>query len=239
MRSRLFTPGDIEIEPALAYLASLPESKTTLPHHNNVTEDSLYRDGVTLRAEHWSTKHRLVNVGFNDGILASIPDAFPKRVRLAVRLTSLVPAEGERSIPATIVSPTEAREELGQYMGFTISTTPSLASMFEECPFEGGYDLSILMSDAGEAGVGQLSTPDTLSAMNYLIVFADSEKLDILAGADKQLQELEIDTPAQLFDHAVDLTKITDNPEILETAVDMVNGGLHALSSFLAMRLEQ
>lgn len=194
---------------------------------------------MTLRAEHWSTKHRLVNVGFQDGILASIPDAFPKRVRLAVRLTSLTPAEGERSIPATIVSPTEAREELGQYMGFTISTTPSLASMFEECPFEGGYDLSILMSDAGESTTEQLSSPDTLSAMNYLVVFADSEKLDILAGADKQLQELEIDSPAQLFDHAVDLTKASENKEVLEEVDEMVDGGLDALQSFLATRLKQ
>ncbi len=236
MRSRLFIPGAKSIDPKLSYLASLPEAETTLPHHNRIPADSLYRDGVTLRAEHWQTKHRLVTVGLTDGILASIPEAFPKRVRLAVRLSSLTPAEGERSIQAWIVSPTEAREELGQYMGYTISRTPSLSAMFEECPFEGGYDLSILLSDAGATDPKPLLEKETLAAMNYLVVMSTAKKLGELKDSDKQLQELGIENAADLFDHALNLATIEGGSKVFKKVDKMVAAGLDTLDEFLAKR---
>lgn len=230
-RSRLFTPGEKPIDSQLEFLASLPEDETTLEHHLTIPKKSPYRDGVTLRAEHWQTKHRLVNVGLPDGILASIPEAFPKRVRLAVRLSSLTPAQGERSIPADIVSPTEAREELGQYMGYTISSTPALSTMFEECPFEGGYDFSVLVSEGGETDIAPLQAPETLAALNYLVVMCTKEKLEEMAKADKQLQELGLEDPAQLFDHAV------QNEKAKKSVDSAVENGLEILKQFLTSRL--
>lgn len=173
----------------------------------------------------------MVNIGLPNGILASIPEAFPKRVRLAVRLSNLTPAEGERSIPADIVSPTEAREELGQYMGYTISTTPALSAMFEECPFDGGYDFSVLVSEGGETDIAPLQTPETLAALNYLVVMCTKEKLARMAKADKQLQELGLEDPAQLFDHAVKNEKATEE---VDSAIE---AGLEILKPFLTSRL--
>lgn len=230
-RSRLFTPGDKPIDPQLEFLASLPVDETTLEHHISIPKKSLYRDGVTLRAEHWQTKHRLVNVGLPDGILASIHEAFPKRVRLAVRLSSLTPATGERSIPADIVSPTEAREELGQYMGYTISSTPALSTMFEECPFEGGYDFSVLLSEGGETDISPLQAPETLQALNYLVVMCTKKQLEGMAKADKQLQELGLTDPAQLFDHTVKNEKAKKDVDVA------VQAGLEILKPFLESRL--
>lgn len=116
-------------------------------------------------------------------------------------------------------------------MGYTISSTPALSTMFEECPFEGGYDFSVLVSEGGETNISPLQAPETLAALNYLVVVCTKKELAGMAKADKQLQELGLEDPAQLFDYSV-------KNETSKKDVDVaVQAGLEILKPFLTSRL--
>lgn len=116
-------------------------------------------------------------------------------------------------------------------MGYTISSTPALSTMFEECPFEGGYDFSVLVSEGGETGISPLQAPETLAALNYLVVMCTKKELERMAKADTQLQELGLEDPAQLFDHAVENGKAKKEVDVA------VQAGLLILKPFLENRL--
>ncbi len=42
-----------------------------------------------------------------------------------------------------MVSPTTPRDEDGIYWGYTTRMASSISAIFEECPFDGGYDLKV------------------------------------------------------------------------------------------------
>jgi len=45
-----------------------------------------------------------------------------------------------------VVSPTTPRDTDGIYWGYTTRMASSINSIFEECPYAGGYDVSSIMS---------------------------------------------------------------------------------------------
>jgi len=56
-------------------------------------------------------------------------------------------------IKGKVVSPTTPRDEDGQYWGYTTRLASSINSIFEECPYEGGYDLKVGTSERGDISV--------------------------------------------------------------------------------------
>ena len=53
--------------------------------------------------------------------------------------------------PAAVVPPREPREKLGLHWGFSVRLAKDLPSVWSECPFGGGYDLSLGTSDKGDS----------------------------------------------------------------------------------------
>lgn len=53
----------------------------------------------------------------------------------------------------TVVSPTTPRDEGGMYWGFTTRLASSINAIFEECPYEGGYDLKVGTSERGDVSI--------------------------------------------------------------------------------------
>eukprot|EP00933_Yihiella_yeosuensis_P014100 TRINITY_DN12765_c0_g1_i2.p1 TRINITY_DN12765_c0_g1~~TRINITY_DN12765_c0_g1_i2.p1 ORF type:complete len:385 (-),score=57.16 TRINITY_DN12765_c0_g1_i2:266-1354(-) len=123
-----------------------------------------------------------VNCGFDDPVWVAGQE-IPENLRVTVRLDQ---AEGEpdelvessgrggggkgrgrgnsatgrgsnRPRKGVAVSPREPTTRLGMYWGYQIRIARNLKAVFEECPFEEGYDLTIGTSERGEAlGLGRL-----------------------------------------------------------------------------------
>ncbi|KFY40396.1 hypothetical protein V494_03523 [Pseudogymnoascus sp. VKM F-4513 (FW-928)] len=233
MRDRLFQPGKSAIHPDLAHISALSAEYTALPHHAS-SADTLYREGVTLKAQEEGTYHRLVNCGLPNGFLASIPDPIPKSTRVTVKLTSHTPSGDRTSIPAEVVAPSEPREEIGLYLGYETRTSQSLISLFEDCPYEGGYDISILVSDSDGDDAGSITAANS-KFQHILLAFGGTEHFDVLTKNDPKLGSLDLDNFADLFDHSVDVTKGLPyaNPATLR-AEELVLVGLAGLKPLLA-----
>ena len=52
-----------------------------------------------------------------------------------------------------VVSPTTPRDEEGIYWGYTTRLASSINAIFEECPYEGGYDLKVGTSERGDISI--------------------------------------------------------------------------------------
>jgi hypothetical protein len=59
-------------------------------------------------------------------------------------------SEGKKRI-GKVVSPSEPREMLGLYWGYTVRLAKNLGEVFTCCPYEDGYDLTIGTSERGES----------------------------------------------------------------------------------------
>ncbi|KFY30543.1 hypothetical protein V493_01845 [Pseudogymnoascus sp. VKM F-4281 (FW-2241)] len=233
MRDRLFQPGKSAIHPDLAHISTLSAASTALPHHAS-SADTFYREGVTLKAQEEGTYHRLVNCGLPNGILASIPDPIPKSTRVSLKLSSQTPSGDKTSIPAEVVAPSEPREEIGQYLGYETRTSPSLVSLFEDCPYDGGYDISILVSDSDGDDAGSISAANS-KFQHILLAFGGTENFEELTKNDPKLGSLDLDNFADLFDHTINVTKGLPfvNPGSLRIE-ELVLVGLAGLKPLLA-----
>lgn len=52
-----------------------------------------------------------------------------------------------------VVSPTTPRDTDGIYWGYTTRMASSINAIFEECPYEGGYDLKVGTSERGDVSI--------------------------------------------------------------------------------------
>lgn len=55
------------------------------------------------------------------------------------------------------VSPTTPRDEEGMYWGYTTRLASSINGIFEECPYEGGYDLKVGTSERGDISIDDIN----------------------------------------------------------------------------------
>jgi methyltransferase len=96
------------------------------------------------------------------------------------------PKEGVHSnrpvLLAELSTPAAPRERRGAYWGYITRIAPSLQAALEECPFDGGYDLTIGTSERGDVGSAALGLPRFSHA---LVVFGGPEGLErCLGGGD-------------------------------------------------------
>jgi len=159
--------------PDLRTAGSLPS--LDMPHHGWPNDLCRYREGVTVpsptpfdqqrqqqeplvkkqkRSRQEDETSIFVDAGLSKHV--SIPDPLPITTRVTIQFDGPVPTELQngagscKNFPsATPVAPTAPREEGGFYWGYTIRVAPSLTAVFTECPFEGGYDVSIGTSERG------------------------------------------------------------------------------------------
>ena len=52
-----------------------------------------------------------------------------------------------------VVSPTAPRDEDGMYWGYSCRLASSMNTIFSECPYEGGYDLTVGTSERGDISI--------------------------------------------------------------------------------------
>ena len=182
------------MHPNLRTAGTLPS--LDMPHHLRAGEWSDYREGVTVSTTNGTTS---VDVGLPQKQLVEDLE-IPPNTRVTLKLS--------KSESAEAVAPTEPREVDGYYWGYTVRRCGSLSAVFTECPFDGGYSVSVGTSERGEplSEVSGLGTGLGEQA-HVLLVFGGVAGLETAAKNDAELQSAGISpaTVGELFDYWVNV----------------------------------
>ena len=82
------------------------------------------------------------------------------------------------------MSPSAPREDNGTYWGYTVRIASSIQNIFDECPFDGGYDLKVGTSERGDVSIEEKSF--TLPQFRHsLIVFGGVAGIEECVDADE------------------------------------------------------
>ena len=200
-----------------------------MPHHLRSHEWCQYREGVSVPApnpnpsakqsvsknkkrkteseEPEFTAH--VDAGLANTVILDTP--IPMYTRVTVKFPTKDPPSltPNARLGAEAVPPALPREEAGYYWGFGVRAASSLSAVLTECPFEGGYDVTVGTSERGKS-LGQLSEESAFKEMmggfeHLLLVFGGVAGLEVAVRADEELGKMGVTTPDKLFDSWVDL----------------------------------
>ncbi|KAI1610252.1 putative RNA methyltransferase [Exophiala viscosa] len=172
------------MHPNLRTAGTLPS--LDMPHHLRANEWCEYREGVT-QASRPNGDGTHIDVGLPD--LVKVADDIPAGTRVTVRLTDDALAE--------TVAPSAPREDKGYYWGFAVRQCNSLSNVLTECPFDGGYDVTIGTSERG-APLTQVMMeprflkPAELNFQHVLLVFGGVAGLEKATKSDNELQKMGI-----------------------------------------------
>ncbi|KAL0022620.1 hypothetical protein WJX77_011121 [Trebouxia sp. C0004] len=124
------------------------------PHHMRATEWATYRDGIVLSSV--PGEGSLLNVGLDKD--AYITQALRTNVRVTLQMgpqpTQMTLQQaglgsGQQVLFGQLAKPSSPRESEGTYWGYTTRLATSLSQVFQDCPFEGRYDLTVGTSERG------------------------------------------------------------------------------------------
>lgn len=159
-------------------------------HHLREDEHSPYREGFVVTKQSKKQGCSYVYAGLKKDVLID------RELKAGVRVTiKMQQSSGEKKkLKGMVVAPHVPRSESGIYWGYKVRLAHSLGSVFTECPFPGGYDLTIGTSENG-------SSVDDVSLSSFkhlLIVFGGLKGLEASLEAD---EGLEISEPDLLFNY--------------------------------------
>lgn len=168
-----------------------------MPHHLRSSEWCDYREGISGYS---AAEGTYVDVGLNEHRLVEGVE-IPPNTRITVKLS-------QNSTSAEAVSPSEPREVAGYYWGYTVRNCDSLSAVLTECPFDGGYDVSIGTSERGKPLSEVLSDDgETPKFQHLLLVLGGVAGLETAAVNDPELSKMGIGKTnvGELFDHWVNV----------------------------------
>ncbi|WPH00953.1 DUF171-domain-containing protein [Acrodontium crateriforme] len=198
LRRALFAPhvdfGAVDTVPGLDVL-----------HHSREEEWCAYREGVAVRqVQKRGEVVTVLDCGIEQEVI--VPVQLEPATRVTVKMAE---TSGDGFLEGEAVSPCAPREENGFYWGYTARLAASLSAVFTECPFDGGYDMSVGTSSQGEALSYVLEArheshiaPDW---NHLLLVFGGEAGLEGALSADKDLQMAGVTEAKELFDRWVNL----------------------------------
>lgn len=240
-RTRLFP-----IHPDLKHAGLLPS--LDMPHHLRANETCPYREGISVKdsgervgageyakiARHKGKKKMKTRNGQHADVEAeeetthSIDVGFPTPIHVATplpvdnRVTVKFSDHDNAGSLATIVDPSEPRSEGGYYWGYFPRAASSISSILTECPFDGGYDVTLGTSERGiplsqlrgseswpqgreDASVDYADGAATIPSFTHMLVaFGGVSGLEAAVAADSVLKEKGIEAK-DLFDFWVNV----------------------------------
>eukprot|EP00123_Amoebidium_parasiticum_P021759 comp7325_c0_seq1/m.3022 comp7325_c0_seq1/g.3022 ORF comp7325_c0_seq1/g.3022 comp7325_c0_seq1/m.3022 type:complete len:368 (-) comp7325_c0_seq1:234-1337(-) len=161
------------------------------PHHMRAEESSPYREGVTVKRPVKPGQGSLVDCGTHKQV--RIDKELQPGLRVTVEMKDQPNTATTKTLRGKVVPPSAPREVAGLYWGYTVRVAGGLEALFSECPYEGGYDLTIGTSERGDL-VDNYSMPPF---KHLLVVFGG------LAGLEASVEQdstLGADEPRDLFD---------------------------------------
>ncbi|KAB5537799.1 hypothetical protein DKX38_015332 [Salix brachista] len=115
------------------------------PHHLRKHEWAPFREGVTLNEKLPNSGETLVDVGLSRSVVVN--QALEPGIRVTVAMGTNRNLDGDS--PRQVVSLSKPREEAGMYWGYRVRYASNISSVFEDCPYRGGYDHLIGTSEHG------------------------------------------------------------------------------------------
>ena len=175
------------------------------PHHMRASERTRFREGVVTEEVEGGCR---VNVGLRRDI--EIAQAIPRNSRITVEVEpALYDSMHQRTPPgaqraqAKAVAPSAPREQDGTYWGYTTRLAPTLSAVWSECPYPGGYSLSVGTSERNSESV--LDPSFALPKFEHLlIVIGGVEGLEYAVNLDPAL-EISGENAYALFDKYINI----------------------------------
>lgn len=191
------------MHPDLRTAGALPS--LDMPHHLRSEEWCQYREGITTGPARGTGT--LVECGL--GSKVSIPVSIDANTRVTVQLENDGPTSYMDTLTGNAISPEVPREQAGYYWGYQVRQASSLGSVFTECPYDGGYDISIGTSERG-ASLETLTSNDSATRVeptwNHLIVvFGGVAGLEAALSADRELKAAGVSKAEEVFDCWINL----------------------------------
>ncbi|KAK7515811.1 putative RNA methyltransferase [Phyllosticta citriasiana] len=165
-----------------------------------------------------------VDAGLPSPVRLDPPASIPPHSRVTLKFADEDDPGAYDDLVAEAVDPSAPREETGLFWGYQTRPAGSLSAVFTECPWDGGYDVSVgtsergvvlssLLTAAGEpaakGGGGSDAEAQGLpqSFQHLLLVFGGVAGLEVAANADPELAGKGIDgkTVGGMFDAWVNL----------------------------------
>jgi methyltransferase len=179
-----------------------------LPHHLKPDEWCQYREGVTLPGA--NEQGTYVEAGLR--IPVTVEEQIPENTRVTLKFLPGAEEAAKNTtsevIMAEPVSSDAPREESGYFWGFNIRKATSLSEVFTECPYDGGYDVSIGTSERGidsqqlySGGEGEIVD----GFKHLLITFGGVAGLEVAVKNDSELQKLGVIEAKDVFDRWVNV----------------------------------
>ncbi|KAJ1975125.1 hypothetical protein H4R35_003291 [Dimargaris xerosporica] len=149
------------------------------PHHVRADEPSPYREGVTVTKEYADSHQGWANCGLRNYV--RIDRALKPGIRVTVQMDDPF-LRGAKHLSGQVVARRVPREQDGFYWGYQVRVADSLSSVFSECPFKGGYDVTIGTSERGSS----IDTvAETLPNFDHLlVVFGGVAGIEMAVDAD-------------------------------------------------------
>ena len=156
------------------------------PHHVRADDHSEYREGVVLDKKPSNVDGgSLVNCGIRNR-----PVQIDRKLAPGIRCTVKIDpkAYGKAGhIQGIVVSPSTPRETDGTYWGYTTRMASSINAVFDECPFEEGYDLKIGTSERGDRSIEEKNF--TVPKFSHsLVVFGGVAGIEECVDADESIK---------------------------------------------------
>jgi hypothetical protein len=195
------------IHPDLSTAGALPS--LDMPHHLRSHELCPYREGLTTGAAKGARgmSGTLVDCGLRQKVF--VPVDLEPDTRLTVKINTPKDGNMQHAVEYEAVSPDTPREVGGYYWGYSVRQASSLSSIFTECPYDGGYDVSVGTSERGAPIASLLdesSDPRIKSDWQHLlIIFGGIAGLEAALSADQELLDAGVQTADEVFDHWINL----------------------------------
>jgi len=174
------------------------------PHHVRALDRSEFREGVVMdKTGTGEGAGSLVNCGVRNQPI-EIDRILAPGIRCTVQIDPRAYGTPGKSLKGKVVSPSEPRERDGTYWGYTTRMASSIKAIFDESPFEGGYDLKIGTSERGDVSVDNESfensyTKERQSFNHAIIVVGGVAGIEECVDADETLN-LSGNDSKKLFD---------------------------------------
>lgn len=192
------------MHPDLRTAGALPS--LDMPHHLRADEWCTYREGITISIGHGDGT--LVECGLGQKV--KIPDEVEEaNTRVTLELPEKRPSKTSVPITGDAVAPETPREQAGYYWGYSVRQAASLGSIFTECPFDNGYDVSIGTSERGSplSSILDPASPTYVAPAwkHLMLVFGGVTGLETALRADADLQAAEVTNAEEVFDCWINL----------------------------------
>ena len=195
------------MHPDLRTAGSLPS--LDMPHHLRSDGICPYREGIAIRPANSPTGlgGTKVDCGLPQHVF--LPVELEPNTRITVKLSAQTEESAGDSAKGEAVSPETPREEAGFYWGYNVRQASSLSKVFTECPYDGGYDLSVGTSERG-VPVSSLMKSNSRHRIeptwqHLVVVFGGLAGLEAALAFDRELLATGVNDVAEVFDYWVNL----------------------------------